>query len=531
MDALPASLCRQSSTAALINELASGAAGAWDPTGEDRQARIEAAAFVEAEGVTALSAHQLAMLRQWKRTAEESTFVFVISAVSSLGGLLFGYCVAIVSGVLYMDDFTAHMGIGDGSGNLTALCVLKKALVTTIFAVAAALGSAPCTGGAIADCIGWRHTTIIGAILVAAGGLVAAASGFCPDKMAAIVIMYVGRSLSGLGIGVICAAVPLYQSEIAPAMWRGSITTFFQLSITIGILTVTTINYRLLAVENAWQYVFALQAIPAVLLGIGMALLPASPRWLLLRQRPDEAERSLRQLRHADRSDAVYAEFIEMKRQIGIHAGGHLKSAERCCEMAKNSELRRIALIVCMLMALQQLIGVNVVLCYGPSFLNTSGDASLLESALELQALYGFVNFVGTLVPIAIVDCIGRRALLIGGAAVMAICLGSNTLLYGMYGTSGAGQWPGRILLLFVFVFAATWGPVAWLVCAEVFPTRRCVARPGRARRQRRTAPRLLCLASRHLPDLHHSPPAPPTAPAARAASHSQERRTGLSIF
>ena len=316
--ALPPSLHRQASTEALVNELVSGAAGAWDPTGEDRQARIEAAAFVEAEGVTALSAHQLAMLRQWKRTAEESTFVFVISAVSSLGGLLFGYCVAIVSGVLYMDEFTAHMGIGDGSGNLSTLCVLKKALVTTIFAVAAAVGSAPCTGGAIADCIGRRYTTVIGAALVGAGGLVVAASGFCPDQMAALVIMYVGRALSGLAIGVICAAVPLYQSEIAPAKWRGSLTTFFQLSITIGILTVTTINYRLLAVQRAWQYVFALQSIPALLLAVGMALLPESPRWLLLRKRPDEAERSLRQLRHADRSDAVYAEFVEMKRTTQI---------------------------------------------------------------------------------------------------------------------------------------------------------------------------------------------------------------------
>lgn len=301
--ALPPSLLRQESGEALLDQFHERA---WDPTGEDREQQQQAAAFVEQHGLHNASRSQQQWLRQWTKTAEESTFVFVVSATSSLGGFLFGFTSAVVSGVLYMPEFSEQMGIDSSSPKTSD--VLKQAAVSVMFALLAALGSAPCVGGAVADCIGRRLAIVSGGVIVAVAGFITAAAGLtCNTPTVALAILYLGRALSGFAIGLLCAAVPLYQSEIAPIRWRGSITTFFQLSITLGILCVTVVNLRMTDVRGAWMWIFALQALPAVLLVGGAMLLPDSPRWLLLRRRADEAERSLRQLRHADRSDAVYA--------------------------------------------------------------------------------------------------------------------------------------------------------------------------------------------------------------------------------
>ena len=172
--------------------------------------------------------------------------------------------------------------------------------------------------------------------------------------------------------------------------------------------------------------------------------------------------------RASDRDSALTLD--EDSAAAEIRVSNHTRRCNYCCVGISPNKI----LLASTMMALQQLVGINVVLYYGPS-LFTSLLGNGMDDVLGLQALYGAVNVLGTLVPIATVDCVGRRALLISGACIMCICLSSLAILSQLYDEHvhiADPYLPAAFVLVFVFVFASTWGPVPWLVCAEIFVTK-----------------------------------------------------------
>ena len=205
--------------------------------------------------------------------------------------------------MIYMDEFQKDMHFPTTN---------ERAAVTTFFAGGAAVGA---LAGGIADVIGRKKAIVANAAISILGALTLLCSVFAPAPLA---ILYTGRFVSGFAVGQICCVVPMYQSEIAPRATRGQLITFWQLSVTLGIVTAFGMNLTLFDVKNGWIWVSVLQALPAGFLFLGMMALPESPRWLLLKGKVEAAKRALRQLRDAVKEQMVLAEFEEM--QLAIEA-------------------------------------------------------------------------------------------------------------------------------------------------------------------------------------------------------------------
>jgi sugar porter (SP) family MFS transporter len=366
-------------------------------------------------------------------------FVILAALVAAIGGSLFGYDTGVISGAILF--VRPEFGLGTTQEEL----VISAALVgATIGAIAS---------GRLTDKVGRRAVLLGAAASFAFGGLASAfASG------AAMLI--VARVIVGAAIGVASYAVPLYISELAPPRWRGWLVSLNQLALTVGILLAYVVDYGF-ASSGAWRWMLGLAVVPAVLLGVGVAFLPETPRWLILHGKVRQGRSVLKRARGAE-NIAAELNDIQTLTQIPATSWSHLLAPS-----VRGALIAGVGLAI-----IQQVTGINTVIYYAPTILQSAGIPSA-SGAILATAGIGLVNVIMTIVAMVLIDRVGRRPLLLASLAGMAIALA--VLGYGfLASTSNSGLAGLSVVCLMVFVgaFAVGLGPIFWLLIAEIYPLR-----------------------------------------------------------
>ncbi|BFZ65070.1 hypothetical protein YB2330_006233 [Saitoella coloradoensis] len=409
--------------------------------------------------------------------------VFAIAIFASFGGLLYGYNQGVFSGVLTMPSFGAKMGsyVTDSG---------KKGWLTAILELGAYFGAL--FNGYISDQIG-RKRSIIGATIIFCIGVIVQAAAQGPQAVMG------GRFITGLGVGSLSMAVPMYNAELAPPEVRGSLVALQQLSICFGILVSFWIDYGTNYIggtgstqsEASWRVPLALQLAPALVLGVGMIFMPFSPRWLMNQGREEEALQVLCRVRGLPPThELIRIEFLEVKAQSmfeketqremfpNLQGGGWISNLK--LEMhgylsliTTRSLFRRVA-VACLIMFFQQWTGINAVLYYAPTIFQNLGLSGNTISLLA-TGVVGIAMFLATIPAVIWIDSLGRKPVLVIGALGMASCHLIIAILSGLYednwpAHTGAGWGAVVMVWLFVIHFGYSWGPCAWIVVAEVFP-------------------------------------------------------------
>ncbi|KAL2113952.1 hypothetical protein VUR80DRAFT_1530 [Thermomyces stellatus] len=410
----------------------------------------------------------MAIAMGWQRpdnvagTAAPAVMVglFVASA-----GLLFGYDTGTINGILAMRPFKDQFSTGhiDALHGLPDLTSRESSIVVAILSAGTFTGSV--LSAPIADSIlGRRYSMLASSLVFCVGGILQTVAEDLPMLLA-------GRYLSGVGVGAISVIAPLYQSEMAPKWIRGSLVCAYQLSITIGILIASIINiitHRLEDGPAAYKIPLGLQLVWAVVLSFGLLILPETPRFLVKRGRNEDAGLSLSRLRRLDITHPALLD--ELQEIVANHEYELTLGPDTYSSVFKGSpHLGRRTLTGCGLQILQQLTGINFIMYYSTTFFTGAG----IHDPYTKSLIINVINVVSTFPGMLVIESWGRRTLLIVGAIGMAVC----QLLIASF-TAAAGRdlesVAQTILIVFcainIFFFAASWGPVAWVITSEIYP-------------------------------------------------------------
>jgi MFS transporter, SP family, arabinose:H+ symporter len=375
-------------------------------------------------------------------------------AVASLGGLLFGFDTAVISGTIPM--VSRQFG----------LTPLQEGEFTSSALVGCILGAAVC--GMLADRFGRKPVLIASGLLF----VVSAIGCMVPSTYA---MLLAARTVGGFTVGLASVVAPLYITELAPARSRGRFVAFYQLSIVCGVLLAYLSNW--LISRNAaaggfriggdlgekifhteyWRAMFGAALLPSLAFSALLLPLPESPRWLQRR----------------GRGAAPAPSGLPVETDAAPPPAGQEASWRELLAPG----LRRALAVGVLLSVFGQLSGVNIVVYYGPKILAAAGYAN--GAALLGQVLFGFINLVFTIVAMAIIDSLGRRPLLLGGMAVVTAALVAIGVLFRMAEHAGArgvppaiGIWIAVLICIYMGALAISICAVIWVITAEIFPTR-----------------------------------------------------------
>ena len=373
-------------------------------------------------------------------TTQASTlFVYLAAAFAALGGLLFGYDTGVISGALIFIRRSF------------ALSTFHQEVVVSVVLIGASIGALG--GGPLADRLGRRKMLLVTSLIFMVGAIVCAAA-------MSVTALIVGRTVVGLGIGFASSTVPLYISEVAPARARGWQVSLFQLAITVGILTAYLVDYSFAETEN-WRWMLGLAVIPGAILFLGMLFLPETPRWYAQRSQFDSARRVLIRIRGNQDVEAEFNEIQATLRQS--HERGQMSDL-------LLPEVRPALVIGIGLAIFQQITGINTVIYYAPTIIQSAGISSA-SGAILATAGIGLVNVIMTIVSMWLIDRAGRRPLLLIGIAGMVLSLGALGYVFHVPArTGGIAEIAVFTLMAYVASFAISLGPIFWLLIAEIYP-------------------------------------------------------------
>lgn len=384
-------------------------------------------------------------------TNPNNRYLYLVSFVAAMGGFLFGFDTAVISGAL--SSVVNQFDLSAAMEGWFVSCALLGCILGVGFA------------GILSDKFGRKKVMVLSAFLFLISSL--------GCMMAANTVQLISfRFVGGLGIGVASMICPLYISEFSPPNSRGRLVALYQLAITIGIVAAYFSNSWLLDystsateaegwlryafVDNVWRGMLGIGGVPALIFLLLLFVVPESPRWSLLHGREAAARKSLLKLNTAEITEQ---EIIAIKQVHESEKGGIRQLL---------SPTFRIPLIIGILLPfLSQVSGINAVIYYGPMILDQAGFS--LGDALSGQVIIGLVNVLFTVIAIATVDKYGRRPLLfwgVGGALLSLILLG---FLFNASITDG--PWILFFILLFIACFAFSFGPVSFILISEIFPT------------------------------------------------------------
>ncbi|CAO3673509.1 unnamed protein product [Umbelopsis ramanniana] len=394
---------------------------------------------------------------------------YAMCVFASFGGFFFGYDSGNIGGV-------------QGSG-VTALQSSHASLIVSILSLGTFFGAI--IAGDLADWFG-RRTTIIGGCFVFCIGvaLQVASSG--------LGLLVAGRLIAGFGVGFVSAIIVLFMSEIAPKKARGAIVSGYQFCVTIGLMLAACVTYATEDFDNANSYriPFGIQFVFAVILAVGLLFLPESPRYFVKKGNVDAARLALGRVRgQAPDSDYINNELAEIvanaeyERRV-IPNTGYFGSWAACFSgslFKANSNIRKVILGTSIQM-MQQWTGVNFVFYYSTPFLQSTGAIS---NVFLMSLIFTLVNVCSTPISFWLVERFGRRSMLIWGAVGMTICefvvgIIGVTVGFDKTTTDASGATVASnisavnaqvaFIAIYIFFFATTWGPAAWVVIGEIFP-------------------------------------------------------------
>jgi len=383
-----------------------------------------------------------------EQTLKQGSFQFVLfaTAVTALGGFLFGYDTAVINGAnTYLQ---AHFALDPN----------KDAWLIGLATSSAIIGCIPgaLSAGFISDKFGRRRVLFLCALLFGLSGLLSA----IPRHFVEFII---ARALSGIAIGISSMICPVYIAEIAPPEWRGRLGSLFQLGIVTGIFLTLFINGWIQRPDDpawntayGWRWMLAAEAIPACVFLVLLFAVPESPRWLIQAGREDEGRTILERIGGDGYAETEIAAVKEVLQQEQGSFG----------ELFSRS-YRLPLLIAVVLMVGSQFSGINAIMYYSTEiFKNATGN---IAAAFHASVWIGLVNLIATFIAILFVDKAGRKPLLLLGNAIQVVALASVGMIYASKSHSPALLW---LVVLYIAAFAMAMGPLPWIICSEIFPAR-----------------------------------------------------------
>lgn len=374
-----------------------------------------------------------------QRSEEVSSFVYLATGIVAVAGILYGYNLTVVAGAILF--IRSAFDLGPGTDELLVSAALLGAL----------LGAG--IGGSLVDRLGRRTTLLL-------SGIIAIAGAGCTALAPTVAWLFVGRLVVGAAFGLASFTGPLYLSEIAPRDARGRLVSVFTVGLMLGVLVSYLVDFAL-AGDARWRWMFGIGALPGLLLCLGVAFLPETPRWLMHRGAEDAARAALARVRGTRDVDQ---ELNDIRQSL---AG---QSAE--VRQLWAPPLRRALIVGIGVAIIRQATGVAIATFYAPTIFVAAGVAS--ASAGILAAVGVGVTFVlMTVLAMLLVDHLGRRPLLLTGLAGMALCLGVLGLVFDASKATESLMFDGLAvtsLLLFVTMWSIGPGAVSQLVISEIYP-------------------------------------------------------------
>ncbi|HVY79390.1 MAG TPA: D-xylose transporter XylE [Steroidobacteraceae bacterium] len=379
-----------------------------------------------------------------------------LTLIAALGGLLFGYDTAVISGAVNAIDanFITPRGLSETAASSLSGWTISCALLGCVIGAAIA--------GPLSTRIGRRGGLLVAAVLFFVSSLGSAFPEFGLGPIggmgpAALVPFIVYRVISGIGIGAASMLSPMYIAEIAPPSQRGRLVTYQQIAIVGGMVIVYFVNWAIAAqgddawvLSTGWRYMLLSGAVPAGLFLLLLLVVPETPRWLVMRGHNEKAQAVLRRLSSEDEARQVLTEI-----QSSLdHKSGKLFAFGGL-----------VVFVGIMLSIFQQFVGINAVLYYAPLMFENMGATT--DSALLQTIIVGVANVVFTLVALVTVDRWGRKPLLVLGALVMAA---SMITLGFLFYSNNVGVIALAAVVAYIAGFALSWGPVVWVLLSEIFP-------------------------------------------------------------
>jgi len=368
---------------------------------------------------------------------KNSLYLYFICLTATIGGLMFGFDIAIISGAVpfiqpYFEWNELQLGWGVSS--------------LLVGAIIGAFGS-----GVLTDKYGRKKILIIVALFFAASCVLTALA-----ESSGIFIS--ARLTGGLAVGAASVLSPMYVAEVSPPGIRGKLVAIYQLTIVVGILISYLINYWLHDLEDNWRWMFATGVFPSVLFFVLLFYIPESPRWLYRAGRKKEALSVLTRIGGELLAEAEISEIAESIKGDS--------SSVSVGELFKPS-YRKVMLAGFFLAILVQISGINTIIDYAPKILLAAGVE--IKSALLQTSLVGLINFLFTFIAIVLIDKAGRRLLYLVGSMGMVVTL---LLLAASFYLEMNGIFTLIFILMFIAFFASCIGPVFWTLVSEIFPNR-----------------------------------------------------------
>lgn len=383
-------------------------------------------------------------------------YVIFLSVVAAIGGLLFGYDTAVISGTV--QQVTVQFGLNSMQTGWFVGC----ALLGSIFGVS--------IGGMLSDHFGRKKAMIFSAVLFTVSGI-----GCAFSANFAWLVIY--RVVGGIGIGIVSIISPMYISEVSLPKYRGSLVSLYQLAITVGFLVAYLVNYLLLDlslsgynpagsmmrkifVSEVWRAMLGAEALPAAIFFLVIFFIPESPRWLVVKHSEPKAQKIL--MRILRNNDEVRSQIADIK---------SLSDTEHKSEWSLifKPGIFRAVMIGAAIAILGQFMGVNAVLYYGPKIFQDSGLSS--GDSLFYQVLVGLVNMLTTVIALIIIDKVGRKKLVYFGVTGMIITLVATGLYFLLGQQIGLSSVYLLIFfLLYIFSCAISICAVIWVLLSEMYP-------------------------------------------------------------
>jgi len=401
---------------------------------------------------------------------------YMMCVFAAFGGVFFGFDSGYISGVLAMNYFV-HMltglpipGPNASTAEINAFVIPTphKSLIVSILSAGTFFGAI--LAGDLADWFGRRTTVILGCIVYGIGCILQTASSN-------LGLLVAGRLIAGFGVGFVSAIIILYMSEIAPKAVRGAIVSGYQFAITIGLLLASCVDYGTQNRTDSGSYriPMAIQLLWALILAAGLLWLPESPRYFVMKGKLDQAARVLERLRDQPAgSELVQAELTEIianheYEMSVIPQSGYFSSWANCFKgslLNPSSNLRRTILGTSLQM-MQQWTGINFIFYFGTTFFK---QLHTINNPFLISLITTLVNVCSTPISFFIIEKVGRRSIMIWGALGMLICEFIVAIIGVTDSSTAAVSAMISFICIYIFFFATTWGPGAWVVIGEIFP-------------------------------------------------------------